>query len=113
MPPISPFLLHLNFWRTVTAGTVIILETNGSPLWWAAAVPWVLLNLPGLLLTTIPGLLLLALPAGNAQADWMSDPFLIILCIALPTAASMVLSCCWHPLFRRTGIFDQFHYPEA
>ena len=113
MPPISPFLLNLNFWRTVTAGAVIILETNGSPLWWTATVPWVLLNLPGLLLTTIPGFLLLAVAEGSAQADWMSEPFLITLCITLPTAASMVLSRCWHPLLRRTGIFDQFHYPGA
>ena len=113
MPPIPRFLLSLNFWRTLSAGAVIILGTNGSPLWWVAAVPWVLLNLPGLLLVTIPGLLLLAVPAGSTQADWMSDSFLITLCIALPTAASMALSRCWHPLFRRTGILDQFHYPGS
>ena len=113
MPPISHFLLNLNFWRTVTAGAVIILGTNGSPLWWTATVPWVLLNLPGLLLATIPGLLLLALPAGSTQADWMNGSLLITLCIVLPTAASMVLSHCWHPLFRRTGILGQFHYPGS
>ena len=113
MPPISPFLLNLNFWRTVTAGAVIILGTNGSPLWWTATVPWVLLNLPGLLLATIPGFLLLVAPAGSTQADWMSGSLLITLCIVLPTAVSMVLSRCWHPLFRRTGVLGQFYYPGS
>ncbi|MCH2065025.1 MAG: hypothetical protein MK194_15025 [Roseibacillus sp.] len=113
MPPISPLLLNLNAWRCSTATAVIMLGIFDSPLWWLAAIPWLLLNLPGLLLAAIPALLLLTLPAGSTQADWMSESLLITLCVALPTTVSMVLSRCWQPLLRRTGIFDQFHYPEA
>ena len=113
MPPIFPLLLNLNAWRCSTAIAVIMLGAFDSVVWWLAVIPWLFLNLPGLLLAAIPGLLLLALPAGSAQADWMSESLLVTLCVALPTAVSMVLSHCWQPLLRRTGIFDQFHYPEA
>ena len=113
MHPISPLLLNLNSWRCSTAIAVIMLGALDSQLWWIAVIPWLFLNLPGLLLATIPGLLFLALPSGVTQADWMSESLLVTLCVALPTAVSMVLSHCWQPLLRRTGIFDQFHYPEA
>ena len=92
---------------------VIMLGAFDSVLWWLSVILWLFLNLPGLLLATIPGLLFLTLPSGATQADWMSESLLVALCVALPTAVSMVLSHCWQPLLRRTGIFGQFHYPEA
>ena len=53
-------LLNLNTWRVLTAGFLLALGNIGSPFWWIAAVPWFVLNLPGLLLTTIPAWLVLA-----------------------------------------------------
>ena len=113
MPSLSHLILNLNACRIMTAMAVMLLGSSNSPLWWTAAIPWFVLNLPGLLLFTFPAFALFLSSTGIPPADWMYGPFPLILAIALPTTISMVLSYCWCPLFRRTGALGQFYYPGA
>ena len=113
MPRLSQTLSNLNTWRFLTAGTLIALATGESTFWWIAAVPWFVLNLPGLLLSTIPAWLVLAAGPTAAETSWITDGFIITLCVALPSSVSMLMSPLWPPLLQKSGLFDQFHSPEA
>ena len=113
MPAIAQVFLNLNACRITTATAVMILASSGSPLWWTVAIPWFFLNLPGLLLFTFPALTLLFGLTGSQPVNWLGGISPLFLSIALPTAISMVLSFCWRPIFRRTGVLGQFYYPGS
>ena len=106
-------LLNLNTWRVLTAGFLLALGNGGSPFWWIAAVPWFVLNLPGLLLTTIPAWLVLAAGPAAVQSTGGTDGFIITLCVLLPSALSLLMSWFWTPLLQKSRLFGEFHYPGA
>lgn len=110
---VSSLLLNFNACRFIAAMAVTILVSSGSPLWWTAAIPWFLLNLPGLLLFIIPSFALFLRSTRSQPVDWIPESFLLILLVVLPTAISMALSYCWRPLFKRTGALGQFYYPGS
>tara|TARA_B100000609_G_scaffold175332_1_gene152605 strand:+ start:444 stop:785 length:342 start_codon:yes stop_codon:yes gene_type:complete len=113
MPALPQLFLNLNACRITTATAVLILASGGSPLWWTVAIPWFFLNLPGLLLFTFPASALFFGLHGSPPVDWLGGISPLFLSIALPTAISMVLSFCWRPIFRRTGVLGQFYYPGS
>lgn len=60
--------------------------------WWVAAVPWAILCWLGITLAIplwILAIIAIGISAGGAQADWMSDGFVIGLAIVTPTILAM------------------------
>lgn len=62
-----------------------------SSMWWIAAIPWAAVCIVGII-ATIPIVALIGIGAGAAQADWMSDGFIIGLLIVTPTTLSLMAS---------------------
>lgn len=80
---------HLtNIARLALMVSLIIAINYDWSLWWVLGVPWVILCLAGIILT-IPFFLVIGLAAGAAQADWMSDSFIIMLAFVTPTGLSI------------------------
>ena len=81
--------LHYQILRVVLGITLAIMASLESSLWWVPAIPWAVLCSLGLLLT-IPIVFVIGIGAGAAQADWMSDGFIIGLVIVTPTILAMI-----------------------
>ena len=113
MPSPSKILLNINSCRVMTAIAVMSLGPSDSPLWWMAAAPWFLINLPGLLLLAIPGLVLGLGLADTGSLEWIGGAFLPTVGIVVPTVLSILLSHCWRPLLNKTGALSHFYYPES
>lgn len=71
-------------------GTILLLEYSPE-LWWIMGVPWIVMTIFGIL-ATIPLLMVIGMIAGGAQADWMSDAFVIVLLLIAPTVMATVIS---------------------
>ena len=97
-------ILDLNFWRVASALVLIVLVSSNSPLWWIAAIPWLTLNLVGLLAIAAAFVGRAAISPGSAQADWMSDQIVIITLFAIPTALSVAASLLFRRYLRRSGL---------
>ena len=83
--------LHYQILRVVLGVALAIMAAMESSFWWGPAIPWAVLCSMGLLLT-IPVVLVIGIGAGAAQADWMSDGFIIGLVIVTPTVLAVVVS---------------------
>ena len=97
-------ILDLNFWRMASALVLIVLVSSNSPLWWIAAIPWLTLNLVGLLAIAAAFVVLAAISPGSAQADWMNDQIVIITLFAIPTALSVAASLLFRRYLRRSRL---------
>ena len=76
----------------VLLALALIPVAEAFPNCWAAPLAvWAILNFIGLLLL-IPVIVVIGLGAGAAQADWMSDGFVFVVCIAFPTLAACSFS---------------------
>lgn len=84
--------------RLLTGTTSVLLVAFESSLWWIAVIPWAMLCIFGIL-ATIPALFVVGIGAGAAQADWMSDAFVIGLLFVTPTMLAVAIS----EFFRRRG----------
>ena len=91
----------LQLLRVLLCGISFLLLSAESNLWWLPVLPWAVLCLHGILLT-IPLALVAGLGAGAAQADWMSDEWILTLCLIIPTGFSLALSF----FFRRMQMFS-------
>lgn len=67
--------------RLLLGTALTVLAAYESPLWWIVAIPWAILCVFGIL-ATVPLLIPIRIGAGAAQADWMSDGFIIGLVIS-------------------------------
>jgi hypothetical protein len=63
-------------------------------LWWLFAVPWAVLNFPGLILA-IPVITVAYLVAGVSRFDWRSETFFVGWFIAAPTVLSVIACQLW------------------
>lgn len=77
--------------RVVLGITLTVLVSMESSMWWLAAIPWAVVCMFGII-ATIPIVALIGFGAGAAQADWMSDGFIIGLVIVTPTTLSLIAS---------------------
>jgi hypothetical protein len=62
-------------------------------LWWIPGIPWIIVSILGILLT-LPLAFVISIGAGCAQADWMSDAFIITLCFVIPTTLAVGANYC-------------------
>ncbi|MCH7229209.1 hypothetical protein, partial [Haloferula sp. A504] len=83
--------LHYQILRVTLGIALAILASMESSFWWLPAIPWAVLCAMGLLLT-IPIVFVIGIGAGAAQADWMSDGFIIGLVIVTPTVLAVIVS---------------------
>jgi hypothetical protein len=83
--------LHYQILRVVLGITLAIMASLESSLWWVPAIPWAVVCALGLLLI-IPIVFVVGIGAGAAQADWMSDGFIIGLVIMTPTVLAVIAS---------------------
>lgn len=74
--------------------------SRGWPVWWIPGVPWIIVSILGILLT-LPFFFVIGIGAGGAQADWMSDTFIIYLCFVIPTTIAVGANYCIAWLSRR------------
>ena len=77
--------------RLVTGGASVALMEHESAFWWVAVIPWLFLCILGIM-ATIPLFFFIGAGAGAAQADWMSDEFIIGLVFVLPTFLAVVIA---------------------
>src|SRR5688500_1554817 len=63
-------------------------------VWWLFAVPWAVLNFPGIILA-IPVIPVVYLVAGVARLDWRSEMFFVGWFIAAPTVLSVIACRIW------------------
>ena len=77
--------------RLITGGASVALCAYDSPFWWVAVIPWFCLCIFGFL-ATLPIFIVIGIGAGAAQADWMSDEFIIGLVFVTPTILAMVIA---------------------
>ncbi len=76
----------------VLAGIVaVFLVSIESPLWWIAVIPWAILCIFGIV-ATIPAIFVIGIGAGGAQADWMSDAFIIGLVFVGSTVLAIAIA---------------------
>ncbi len=68
--------------------------------WWLCAVPWLVLDLPGIVLA-LPLIAGAYLTAGTAGFDWRSHGFFAGWCIAAPTVISVIFCAVWFEWRRR------------
>jgi len=87
-------MIHIISLAQVTLGvlTALAVSTDIS-LWWVPGIPWMIISIIGIVLT-IPLVMIIGMGAGCAQADWMSDGFIITLCFVIPTTLSVGVNCC-------------------
>lgn len=83
--------LHCLILRLLTGSVSVLLVSIDSPLWWLAVVPWAVLCIFGIV-ATIPALIVIGIGAGAAQADWMSDSFIIGLVFVTPTVLAIAIA---------------------
>ena len=77
--------------RLFTGASLVILIVKDSPYWWFVAIPWMILCIFGVL-ATLPLFVLVGINAGGAQADWMSDEFIIGLVFVIPTILAIAIA---------------------
>jgi hypothetical protein len=77
--------------RLLTGTVSVLLVMVESPLWWMAVIPWAVLCVFGII-ATIPALIVIGIGAGAAQADWMSDAFIIGLVFLMPTILAVAIA---------------------
>jgi|GEM_PF-5841132 len=63
-------------------------------VWWLFAIPWAVLNFPGLILA-IPVIPVVYLVAGVAHLDWRNEMFFVGWFIAAPTVLSVIACRIW------------------
>lgn len=77
--------------RLIAGVASVALIEYESPFWWVGVVPWVFLCIFGIL-TTLPVIFVMGIGAGAAQADWMSDEFIIGLVFVTPTILAIAIA---------------------
>ena len=83
--------LHRQSLRVLTGMASVVLFSMESPIWWLAVLPWAVLCILGILMT-LPLVMLIGIGAGAAQADWMSDGFIIGLNFVCPTVFALIIA---------------------
>ena len=83
--------IQQQIFRLFTGASLVILIVKDSPYWWFAAIPWVILCIFGIL-ATLPLFVFVGINAGGAQADWMSDEFIIGLVFVIPTILAIAIA---------------------
>ena len=82
-------LYWFNTARIILLICMIIATYTECSLWWIVAIPWAISCIVGIFIT-LPFIALIGIMAGAAQADWMSDEFVIFVFFIIPTALSFV-----------------------
>jgi uncharacterized membrane protein YcjF (UPF0283 family) len=77
--------------RVIAGIASVLIVAVDSPLWWIAIIPWAILCILGII-ATLPIFLLIGIGAGAAQADWMSDGFIIVVCFVIPTFLAILIA---------------------
>jgi hypothetical protein len=80
--------IHYQGIRVFLGILLAVLVSKEISLWWVVAIPWAALCIFGIV-ATIPIVILIGVAAAGAQADWMSDAFVIGLTIVTPTILAM------------------------
>jgi len=83
--------LHYQILRVILGVALAITVSMELAFWWVPAIPWAVVCSMGLLLA-VPIVLVIGIGAGAAQADWMSDGFIICLVIGMPTVLAVIAS---------------------
>ena len=93
--------IHIISLAQVALGALTIVAVLAeSFLWWLPGVPWIIISIIGIVLT-IPLFIVIGIGAGCAQADWMSDGFIITLCFIIPTSLAVGANYCHAALAKR------------
>ena len=77
--------------RCILGTATVVTLSYAEDFWWIPGIPWIAICITGLL-AIFPFLFIAMLGAAGAQADWMSDAFVIVAFFAAPTIASIVIS---------------------
>ena len=87
-------MIRLNLLRIALCAASITLAAYESPFWWVAVAPWAVLCSFGIIMT-VPIIFIIGMGAGAAQADWMSDEFIVTLIFITPTMLTIAIPLIW------------------
>ena len=86
--------LYLQVSRVLLCAGTITAIANDYDYWRIFAILWAITCLFGILMT-VPVFIVMGIGTGPAQADWMSDQFVYIVFIILPTLLALILPSIW------------------
>ena len=91
---IEPGKLILPAFQLLTGVLTGLASAFQWDIWWLFAVPWAVLNLPGIALA-IPIIPVVYLVAGVSRFDWKTEEFFVGWFIAAPTVLSVIACQAW------------------